>query len=124
MCPTDPEDWKKIEERFRNRWNVSHEVSALDGKHIPIKKPKKCGSQYFNYRGCFSLVHLALVNADFKILWVNVEASGLSSDAQIFNRSKLKREIENRRLGLPPSEPLGPGGQMYTTSCWGTMPLP
>ena len=22
MCPTDPEDWKKIEERFRNRWNV------------------------------------------------------------------------------------------------------
>ena len=22
VCPTDPEDWKKIEERFRNRWNV------------------------------------------------------------------------------------------------------
>ena len=21
-CPTDPEDWKKIEERFKNRWNV------------------------------------------------------------------------------------------------------
>ena len=20
ICPTDPEDWKKIEERFRNRW--------------------------------------------------------------------------------------------------------
>ena len=33
-----------------------------------------------------------------------------SSDAQIFDRSKLKRRIENRTLGLPPPEPLRPGG--------------
>ena len=37
-------------------------------------------------------------------------ASGSSSDAQIFNRSKLKRRIENGRLGLPPPQPLGSGG--------------
>ena len=41
VCPTDPEDWKKIEEKFRNRWNVPHAVGALDIKHIAIKKPKK-----------------------------------------------------------------------------------
>ena len=110
MCPTEPEDWKKIEERFRNRWNVSHAVGALDGKHIAIKKPKKSGSEYFNHKGCFSLVLLALVNADYKFLWVNMVASGSSSDAQIFNHSKLKRRIENGTLGLPPPEPLGPGG--------------
>ena len=108
MCPTDPKDWKKIEERFRNRWNVPHVVGALDGKHIAIKKPKKSGSEYFNYKGYFSLVLLALV--DYKFLWVNAGASGSSSDAQIFNRSKLKRRIENGTLGLPPPEPLGPGG--------------
>ena len=33
MCLTDPEDWKKFEERFRNRWNVPHAVGVLDGKH-------------------------------------------------------------------------------------------
>ena len=29
---------------------------------------------------------------------------------QIFNCSKLKRRTENGTLGLPPPEPLGPGG--------------
>ena len=34
VCPTDPEDWKKIEERFRNRWNVPPAVGALDGNTL------------------------------------------------------------------------------------------
>ena len=102
-----PEDWKRIEEIFRNRWNVPHAVGA-------IKKPKKSGSEYFNYKGYFSLVLLALVDADYKFLWVNVGASGSSSDAQIFNRSKLKRRIENGALGLPPPETL-------ETLCGGTL---
>ena len=123
MCLTDPEDWKKIEERFRNRWNVPHAVDALDGKHIAVTKPKMSGSEYFNYKGHFYLVLLALVDADYKFLWVNVGASGSSSDAQIFNCSKLKR-IENGRIGLQPPEPLGPGGpDLHYFSCWGTMPL-
>ena len=123
MCPPDPEDWKKIEERLRNSWNVPHAVSTLDGKHIAIKKPKKSGNEYFNYKGYFSVVLLALGNVNYKFLWVNMGASGSSSDAQIFNRNKLKR-IENGTLGLPPPEPLGPGGRIYTTSCWRMTPLP
>ena len=124
MCPSDTEEWKKIEERFRNRWDVPHSVSALDGKHIAIKKPKKSFSDYFNYKGYFSVVLLALVDADYKFLWVNAGSSGSSSNAQIFNCSKLKRRIENGNLGLPPPEPLGPRGQIYTTSYWGMTPFP
>ena len=82
-----------------------HVVSTLDGKHIAIKKPKKSSNEYFNYKGYFSVVPLALVDTDYKFLWVNMGASGSSSDAQIVNHSKLKRT-----LGLPPPEPLGPGG--------------
>ena len=114
MCLTDPEDWKKIEERFRKRCNVPHAVGALDGKHIAIKKPKKSGSEYINYKGYFSLVLLALVDEDYNFLWVNEGASESSSDAQIFNCNKLKRRIENGTLRLPPPEPLGPEGAKST----------
>ena len=76
MCPTDPEDWKKIDKILRNIWNVPHAVGALDGKHIAIRKPKKSGSEYFNHKGYFSLALLALVDADYKFLWVNVGPVG------------------------------------------------
>ena len=26
ICPTEPEGWKSIEEKFRSRWNVPHAV--------------------------------------------------------------------------------------------------
>ena len=101
---------KKMEEKFRTRWNVSHAVGAIDGKHITMKKRKKSGSDYYNYKGFFSLVLLALVNSEYRFLCVNAGSNGSSSDAQIFNRSDLREKIEDGTLGLPPPEPLGEGG--------------
>ena len=49
-----------------------HAVGALDDKRFVMKKPKKSGSEYFNYKDCFSLVLLTLVDAEYKFLWVNV----------------------------------------------------
>ena len=94
---------------MRRNFRNTHAVGALDGKHIAMKKPKKSFSEYFNYKGYFSLILLALEDDDYKFLWVNVGASGSSSDVQIFNCSKVKGRNGNRTLVLLPTEPLAPG---------------
>ena len=50
------------------------------------------------------------MDIEYRFLWVDVWASGLSTDAQIFNCCKLKKEIEDGTLGLLPPGPLGDGG--------------
>ena len=99
-----------MEEKFRTRWNVPHDVGAIDRKHITMKKLKKSGSDYYNYKGFFSLVLLTLVDTDYSFLWDNVGSNESSSDAQIFNRSNMSKKIEDGSLALPPPEPLGEGG--------------
>ena len=49
---------------------------------------------------------MALVDADYKCIWVDVGANGSASDAQIFNQSELKETIEDGTIGFPPAEPL------------------
>ena len=110
-----------MEEKFRSRWNVPHAVGAIDRKHIAMKKPKKTGSGLCNYKGFFSLV--LLVEAEYRLMWIDCGSSGSCSDAEIFNSSDLRHMIEDDTLGLPAPEPLKKE-QTCTITCWVTMHLP
>ena len=71
-----------------------------------MRCPKKDGSLFYNYKGFHSIILFALVDADYKCIWVDVGANGSASDATVFNASELKEAIENGTLGMPPDEPL------------------
>ena len=102
-CPTTKEQWRVIADQFSQ---FHHCVGALDGKHIAIRCPKHGGSVYYNYKGFHSIIMLALVDADYKFIWVDVGSNGCAGDAQIFNGSELKEVIEDGTIGFPDAEPL------------------
>ncbi len=101
-----PDAWKEVADQFGRRWNFHHACGALDGKHVAIKKPKKSGSAFYNYKGFFSIILMGLVDADYKFLWANVGIEGSASDAGVFNQSPLEAALREGTLGLPDPEPL------------------
>jgi len=60
-----------------------------DGKHVRIIAPPHSGSQYYNYKGYLSIIMLALVDAHYKFIHVDVGAYGADSDARVFRECGL-----------------------------------
>ena len=81
----------------------------MDGKHILIRPPANSGSYYFNYKHNFSIVLLALVDADYKFTYIDVGCNGRISDGGVFRNCSLNKAMENGSLNIPSATPL-PGG--------------
>lgn len=110
-CPKTPEEWKAVSAKFSKRWNFHHTIGALDGKHVAMRCPNNGGSKWYNYKGFHSLVMLALVDADYRFLYIDVGASGCGSDGGIFDKTPIRQALEEQTLGLPDPETL-PGGDV------------
>ena len=67
MSPPSEEDWKQIEHRFNTKWNFPSCIGSLNGKHIMMRCPPNSHSLYYNYKGFFSIVLMALVDADYHL---------------------------------------------------------
>lgn len=100
------DDWLEIAEKFQVKWNFPNCIGALDGKHIVIQAPPNSGSHFFNYKGTFSIVLLALVDADYCFRIVDIGAYGRNSDAGIYASSDLGQQLERGTLNVPEDRPL------------------
>ncbi|KAG5862374.1 hypothetical protein JTB14_008837 [Gonioctena quinquepunctata] len=100
MIPASEREWKDVAQQFERRWNFPNCIGAIDGKHINIRKPPGSGSYYFNYKNSFSVVLMAVVNANYEFIMVDVGANGRVSDGVFSNMEFYKRLVSNK-LHIP-----------------------
>ena len=102
MLPPTQQRWEEIEKEFNSRWNFPNCISAVDGKHIVITAPFNSGSLFHNYKGTFSINLLALVDANYKFIFVDIEQYKSNADGGVFQRSEFGKRFLNRDLQVPP----------------------
>ncbi len=82
--PNSPDEWEKIADNFENLWQYPKCIGAVDGKHCTIEAPGNTSSVFYNYKGTFSIVLLAVADANSKFIYVDIGAQGSAHDATIF----------------------------------------
>lgn len=82
-------------------------LGAIDGKHVPIVRPKMAGSLFYNYKGFHSINLLAISDANYKFIYCNVGAYGSENDASVLASDQIGSMILENKLPLPDAAYIG-----------------
>ena len=80
------------------KWNFPHCLGSVDGKHITLQKPKNAGSLFFNYKQRESIVLMAVCDAQYKFLVIDVGQPGSCSDGGVWEAFQFGRALENGKF--------------------------
>jgi hypothetical protein len=106
LAKPDEDQWRDIAERFQECWDFPNCVGSIDGKHITIQNPPNSGSLFHNYKKFFSIVLMAVVDADYRFTLVDVGAPGSNSDGGVFSNTKLGQMFMDGKLDIPDGQKL------------------
>lgn len=100
IAAPNEQKWKEIASEFWTSYNFPNRLGAIDGKHVTIQAPPNSGSQYFCCKKTFSVVLLALVEAHYNFIVVDVGSYGKNSDDGILNHSMLGKALGQNKLDI------------------------
>ena len=107
-------------------------VGAIDGSHIPIKRPVEYPNDYYNRKSFHSLVLQGIADADGRFIHVSTGYAGSIHDARVLRLSFLPRKVDDgeilqspvRRIARQNVKPLLVGDPAYKLTTWCMKPYP
>ena len=81
--PTTNDEIKKTIDGFAQKYSYPLCLGALDGTHISVTPPKGFETDYLNFKKFYSVIMLAVVDAEFRFTYINVGAPGRSNLADV-----------------------------------------
>ena len=85
--------WLEIARDFEEIWNLPKVVGAIDRKHIHIEAPANSGILFHNYKGFFSIVLLAMCDANYYFTLVDIGQFSSNTDSGVLANSKYQKAI-------------------------------
>jgi hypothetical protein len=76
------------------KWIFHNCCGAIDGKHCQIKRSNNSCSEFYNYKGTYSVILFALVVADYRFVFIDVGSNGRIYDGAVFRNSTLNSAME------------------------------
>ena len=99
--PKSSEDWLQISKQFEEMWNLPHVIGCIDGKHVRIECPKLSGTLYYNYKGFFSLVLLAICDANYCFTLFDLGQYRSNNDRGVLLNSELGHMFDADLINVP-----------------------
>lgn len=82
-------------------WNFPNCCGLIDGKHIRIRCPDNAGSFFFNYKSFHLVILLAIVDAYYRFVAIDVGSYGREGDAGVFGKSAMGKQITYENFNIP-----------------------
>ena len=73
---------------------------GVDSKYLTMERPKHIVSLYYNYKGFYSLVLLAICDADYYFKHVDISHSGRRNNSGGLRNSQMEKGFENDTFNI------------------------
>nr|XP_040227706.2 putative nuclease HARBI1 [Anopheles coluzzii] len=100
--PPSETGWLRVSEAFQDRWQFPHAIGVIDARHVKIRKPLHTDKDYLNYKGFYSIVLLAVVDASANFMYVCVGGKGSIADGGMLRNASYHSKFEHHELNVPP----------------------
>nr|CAI5849243.1 unnamed protein product [Callosobruchus analis] len=96
--PSTNDGWRDVSREFDVAWNFPHCIGCVDGKHVVMQNPNNAGSMYLNYKGTFSIVLMAVCDANYCFTFADAGIQGRISDRGAFRETTFFKKLEKNKL--------------------------